>query len=232
MNTFKEAETKLGNRVSRKLENNTYLQRREKGIAVLLHETDVVTYLPDGSCVLNSGGWKTVTTKDRMNSYAPCRIYSDKGVWYVSDGRWDSEKRQPYGDGFRIGPRGGFHVPVGFSVLKTQALRKRIRDFAKAFETAFKAGEVPLPSGGDCWFCALGSEDGKPMGDRQADHYLSHMDDNYYVPALLFNAMKSRGMGDAYFWDWGAIVEGKKPFISWGWVSKTVARYLYLQLGV
>ena len=232
MNTYKEANETLSNRQSRKLQNNTYLQRRGENIAVLLHETDVVTYLPDGSCVLDSGGWRTVTTKARMNDYAPCWIFSDKGVWFVSDGRWDSEKRHPYGDGFRIGPRGGLHPPVGVSEKKTRVLRKQVKDYAAAFEAAFLAGNVPIPSARDCWFCGMVDKEGKPWGDKEKTHYLEHIEEEYFVPSLLYNAMKSAGMGPFYFQEWARGSQGEKPFLSFSWVARAVRRYLYLQMGI
>jgi hypothetical protein len=88
VNSFRQADEALQGRNSarRKLGNNTYLERRGDGsIAVKLHDTDVVTYRADGSIVLDSGGWLTVTTKDRMNEHGPqgWRVYSVRGVWFV-----------------------------------------------------------------------------------------------------------------------------------------------------
>jgi hypothetical protein len=78
----------------RKLGNNTYLEeRRFPGVhdascipsyAVRLHDTDVVTLHPDGSQTLNSGGWRTVTTKDRINAYSIAGVWSERGEWKVS----------------------------------------------------------------------------------------------------------------------------------------------------
>lgn len=61
----------------RPLANNTRLEPRHDGsIAVRLHRTDVVTFLADGRVVLNTGGWTTVTTQDRINRFSPARVYS------------------------------------------------------------------------------------------------------------------------------------------------------------
>ena len=54
---------------------------------VVYHKTAVVKYTND-KIVLNSGGWETKTTKDRMNATAyennlPYRIYQKDFVWYV-----------------------------------------------------------------------------------------------------------------------------------------------------
>jgi hypothetical protein len=82
---YQRAKEKLAGRESRKIANNTYLKAREAGaIALRLHETDILTYTPDGKCILNSGGWRTVTTKARMNDYAPgAPIIQKAGVWYI-----------------------------------------------------------------------------------------------------------------------------------------------------
>lgn len=69
--TFHSAETTLGKRESKKLCNNTYLHRIDQDtIAIKLWSTDVVTFHRNGDVVLNSGGWRTVTTRDRMNSFS------------------------------------------------------------------------------------------------------------------------------------------------------------------
>jgi hypothetical protein len=70
----------------KKLQNNTYLEQRGEDFAVRLHNTDVVTIHADGTCTLNTGGWDTVTTKDRINSYSPARVSSERGTWYIASG--------------------------------------------------------------------------------------------------------------------------------------------------
>lgn len=82
--TYHEADAQLNGRCHehRKLQNSTYLERRPgSDIAVRLHQTDVLTFSPDGAITLDSGGWDTVTTKDRMNAYLPpvWRVGSDCG---------------------------------------------------------------------------------------------------------------------------------------------------------
>jgi hypothetical protein len=53
-------------------------------------------------------------------------------------------------------------------------------------------GELELPSGGDCWHCSMVTEDGESLGDATGDidHIVSHIAEDYYVPSLLFNALK------------------------------------------
>lgn len=72
--TYYEADRRLQGRCknSRRLENNTYLERRgENAIAVRFHATDVLTFRKDGSWTASTGGWNTVTTRDRLSRYSP-----------------------------------------------------------------------------------------------------------------------------------------------------------------
>jgi len=65
------------------LENNTRLFDRGDHFAVRLHNTDVVRIYPDGWS-LHTGGYSTVTTKDRLNKYGPLTIYQRDWIWYVA----------------------------------------------------------------------------------------------------------------------------------------------------
>lgn len=89
MRTYGDLERHLQggrNKNRRPLQNNTYAVRRgENCIAVQLHSTDILTFYRDGRVSFNTGGWETVTTKDRINTYAPggWRVYSERGHWYL-----------------------------------------------------------------------------------------------------------------------------------------------------
>jgi hypothetical protein len=98
MLSYQDAQTRMaraqdrGYGKRRLLQNNTYLVQRGEDYAVRLHNTDVVTIHADGTYTLNTGGWETVTTKDRINGYGPARVYSHRGVWAV----WhSSDPRMP-----------------------------------------------------------------------------------------------------------------------------------------
>lgn len=84
---FASAEALLGGKPSRPLLNNTRLVRVDADtIAVALHGTFVVTYHRSGRVTVDSGGWRTVTTKDRINRFAPVHVQQRRGEWYVGDG--------------------------------------------------------------------------------------------------------------------------------------------------
>lgn len=96
--TYEEGLATLKGKTSRKIGNNTYMSLEEGIIRIRLHGTDVVTIYRDNSINLNSGGWRTVTTKDRMNKYLspPWRVVQEKFEWYVWN--WETKRKIPYYD--------------------------------------------------------------------------------------------------------------------------------------
>jgi hypothetical protein len=86
---FTKANMILGTKDRKKVDNNTYLERIDLNtIGLRLHRTYVVVYKLDGSIVLNSGGWLTRTTKERMTTYSPYHIFQKKHIWSV----WNNGK--------------------------------------------------------------------------------------------------------------------------------------------
>lgn len=80
--------------------------------------------------------------------------------------------------------------------VANNTLKRKIAAFTKGYMAAFMAGDVPAPSGGDCWFCLMtvtnGNGAGKGLGEasHDTDHILSHIEQKYYVPSLLNRAVK------------------------------------------
>lgn len=68
----------------RKIGNNTYAEiLHDNSVGIMLHSTYVVKIHPDDTYTLQTGGWQTVTTKDRINQYSPVRVYQRKYEWFV-----------------------------------------------------------------------------------------------------------------------------------------------------
>jgi hypothetical protein len=204
--TYTTAVEQLGGRARRKVANNTYLERRDdETVALRLHATDVVTFRP-GTITLDTGGWRTVTTKNRINYALP--VFSDKGTWYVGDYR--DGTRHVYADGITFTEAGSL---VGDEAVdptdEAAAMKKRITAFVKLAGETFEAG-MPTPSTGDCWYCMMRTETGRTLGDWAAgdhDHLLGHMDEGYVVPSLLVNAVVEAGYNVPAF-ILGTSVEG------------------------
>ena len=62
---------KTGKKTSKKIGNNTYLLGGNK---IILHDTVILEQNGD-NIILNTGGWSTRTTHDRMNQYLPANIW-------------------------------------------------------------------------------------------------------------------------------------------------------------
>jgi hypothetical protein len=71
-------------------------------VGIILHATEVVTIHADGTYTLRSGGWRTLTTKDRMNTYCPYRVTQCKGEWSVSHYDGETHHTIEYFNGMRI----------------------------------------------------------------------------------------------------------------------------------
>ena len=86
----------LAGYVGRKLAHNTYVEQDGDGsIGVRFHATRILTFHPDGSFTVNTGGYHTVTTKQRLNALMPngYRIFSERYAWKIStpEGIFDFE---------------------------------------------------------------------------------------------------------------------------------------------
>ena len=186
---YKTACETLNNRTSRKLENNTYLKRiDENTIGVLLHDTFVVKFTPK-TIELNSGGWRTPTTKDRINKYGSCYVSQRNSIWYMDD-------NSIFYDGMLVNDTGKVLKPKMDSKHedKVNTMKAKIRKYATYATEQVKKG-IDIPSGGDCWHCALKTEDNKSLGDAMESnqHLIEHMKDKYVVPSLVWNAIKEAG---------------------------------------
>jgi len=182
---------------ARIVKRNTF-ERHENGDTIIrLHGTDIVRKHANGSVTLNSAGWKTVTTKDRMNDHMPAGyyLYSDKGQWYVSHGhRWANKDAiaVPYFDGMVV-PRDVIAPKAKGAKLATkeEALRKQIKKFV--CDVPLK-GPFPAPSNGDCWYCMMKTKEGKSLGDVTGnDHIISHIKERYLHGSLIVNALTWAG---------------------------------------
>lgn len=59
-------ETEVGTRAGGRTRKIYYEKRLLSEIAARIYQTDVVTWRPDGTIVLNTGGWDTPTTFDAI----------------------------------------------------------------------------------------------------------------------------------------------------------------------
>jgi len=124
---------------------------------------------------------------------------------------WEQRNRVPFYDGITVNSEG--YVPrkrnSGPSKVKlarhereVARIKKLIDKYISEYIDALKAG-MPMPSGGDCWYCLLRTTEGETMGDiGDNSHLWSHIEDHYYVPSLAVNALRERGYKDVGIYMW------------------------------
>ena len=96
---YAQAKELLGTKSLKKVDHNTHLRMEDGNAVICLWGTDIVSISPDDIYTLNAGGYQTVTTKDRLNKFAPVSVYQVKNVWYIND-------RVPFFDGIRVNSAG------------------------------------------------------------------------------------------------------------------------------
>lgn len=101
--SYDTAERFLAGRQEKKLANNTVIYRGDDGsIGVRLHRTTVVRYFRNGDVMLDSGGYRTVTTKQRINQLLPGMIgLSQRDYNWTVENRYLGTK-EPFRDGMIV----------------------------------------------------------------------------------------------------------------------------------
>lgn len=189
-------------KMQRKTANNTWLKREDDGsIALQLHATKILMVKPDGTITLNSGGWRTPTTKGRLND-ALRELLHDKapgigqvdGIWLIYP-RGNYDARSTFADGMLVLPDGslsGSGPDVG--VLKQGV--KLIRAYMKPVPQMIADGTFPKPSNGDPWnFCMVSTEGELAMAGDEANvrrWLVTYMREKYYFGSLLLRAMEKK----------------------------------------
>ena len=102
--SYDDCQTIANGKHSPTIANNTRLiwDRFTGQCAVTLHKTAVVTFCYSGCVVLDSGGWRTTTTKNRINACLPsgfslCQIDFE---WWISA----SDGMHKFYDGMHLWP--------------------------------------------------------------------------------------------------------------------------------
>jgi hypothetical protein len=192
------------------------------------HKTDIVVLRKNGDIILDSGGWRTYTTKEKTNSilqhiYAntnrykwPFHVEQNKGLWTVYGGQ--GFEPVPYFDGVNLAK--AHMVSTIAKANKAQAkqikLRKDILNYSKLYtaESVLPDGQ---PTQGDCWLCSI--------APNEKEHLLNHIKEGYVMTKLASNALVSNGYDKQCLLDMDS---------RWGIarVQNSVKKFLYKALGV
>lgn len=211
---------------SKRVANNTYAERyvgdgtleEPEAVGIRLHNTVVVKYTRTGELILDTGGWRTVTTKDRINSYTPnwVRVFSEKGEWRVSTRPYSEELPSvPYADGITLEinslagtawtPVPGTYPSESQERLAAAARTKLKVDIAELVKKGERAllnwrqtlnEQGSLNTAGDCLYCqgSVSNFDGTPFAGT--DHLWSHLREGYIFPSLYLLAYAAKGFRD------------------------------------
>lgn len=218
-NNFQEAKEALNGRKHKKLANNTYARLEDDKVIIKLHDTDIITYTPR-KVILNTGGWFTVTTKERLNSFSPFHIYQDNSIWYI--GAWLLGTINPiFYDGIEVKYSGEVLKKCLIYGNKRKkevtSLKKQVKEYLKAMQTHFDIKGIPLPDSGDCWICGF---DG-----ASKEHLYAHLKEKYIHGSLIVNALLAR----EYSKEGIGYILHSKLYTS---IKQAVRGYFYRQLGI
>lgn len=181
--------------------NNTRLIiQADDEVGLLYHKTFIVTYHTNGGMTLNSGGWRTVTTKERISQALPMgwAIRSEQGQWFVVN--VTSGVEYIYYDGFEFQPDGFDQLQPAPDPAKAKAelatweynkvVRQQIRRFVRNL-TAEQVSNA-LEGHGSCEQCLI-----RP-GLSHPDHLVVHVQENFLTKELVYASLAARGFVDPY----------------------------------
>lgn len=238
---YQQAIEYLKGKRERPFAHNTRLELCEDHIEAKYHGNTVASFYPDGSNAYSSCGWKTSTTKERINWFLPSgfSLYQERSIWRVV--KHGTNYDYIFADGLTIDVNGNVYndAPGGEDKRIKQTI-KAIKKFVDGYIKALLNGEVEKPSGGDCWYCFMVTDDGQSLGDAtgDTDHILSHFEEEYYVPSLMVNAEKHNHRfcmlskdGIARLWEGMEISERQRDVIARD-VRSSLTSYLKHTLGL
>lgn len=262
LNSFKECREFLdkGKRklktMDRPIATNTRVEQLDDGtIGIKLHDTYIIKYysnllggkyynLKGDTIQLNSGGWNTPLTRDRMDRFCPLNVWTEKFVMYVSEFTWyEMHKRKEkkvnckvyhFKDRMWFNPDGTVWVkensePIQlkpYSKKQEQQKRKqlkRIDTFIKNYLDKLTSGQMDRPGAGDCFICQFESGDervqmgtltkeGFNPGVIDSEHLLNHIREKYYVPTIIWNAIRSECHDPEGVWGNPKMVSGLSDY--------------------
>jgi hypothetical protein len=176
-----------------------------------LHDTVILTVHKRGGFTVNTGGWNTITTRDRLNKFLPSgnQVYTEKGVIHLNG--------TPFRETITIGPRGA--ITPDWTPAKIDRDLKAIKKYVDLYRTQ---GLPPIEkSAGDPW--VFGEVDESVMRDW--------MESGYRFRRMIPLALAAAGMqeqGVAFYMHDIDRDNGKIDSCTLG----RIRRYVRKQLGV
>lgn len=177
--------------VGKVIANNTYVVKIGDDYGIKLYDTIIMRYSQNGNVVLNSGGYRTATTKQRINEYAHnFHIIQENGMWFVG-GRGEPVL---FEDNMVIPRHGVLENPDTMNlVIAKRNVDRMVSKYIKGYINDMMVNGIHQPGAGDCWCCLMTSTDNPNELEAMGyDHYLSHFEEKYYVPSIFYKAIKEK----------------------------------------
>lgn len=187
-----ESQSKLG-LDKKRLDDGTYLAKKDDLFVIQLRGTDLITIHPLDIYELNTGGWRTTTAKDRLNALAPCNIFQKRGVWFITE-------NVAFFDGIRVNKDG--EVINSSSAPQTliergKHLDRMVSKYIRGFAKDAQENGLQHPGTSNCPYCLrYWLQTAEPEATEDLLHIYSHLQENYFVPSLLYRAVEEYGHGD------------------------------------
>lgn len=167
------------------IDNDTLEVIYNNGSRVIqFHDTNILTFTIDDKIIVNTDGWLTVTTKDRINRFSNLYVYQKNNQWFINN--------YFYYDGIVFDSKGNLiSKEKKDNSKKIQKMKKKISKYCNLITK----DNLPFPSSGDCWYCLLRNEDNKTMGNFSNNnfHLTEHLKESYLHGSILINAMQEYG---------------------------------------
>lgn len=160
--------------------NNTLkIEYKDGTTAIRFHDTDIITTIKNGTQILNSGGFRTKTTKERLNDHIRPYVSQSNYRWYVGG--------VLFFDGIKIKDGKVLNKSSAPKEKDARPIKKRIDKYCNLITK----DNLPIPNNGDCWYCLMFDKEG-----RQTDHLNQHLKDGYLFGSILVNSMRETGYND------------------------------------
>lgn len=186
--THQDLQDHLGDR-DRKLIKKTRAQTEairlnDGSIAIRLYDTYIMTAHPDGTYTIDTGGWRTMLTKARLNEYLPdMHIDSKNGLWTLRF----AGRTVYFFEGMHVDPDRGLVLnDDGGEAEELAALKREINAYAK--EIARRWDDRECHFGDSKWFRIAITARLEP-DEKVAEHIMLELEHPRYPAELVAGAI-------------------------------------------
>jgi len=209
-------------RRSFKLQSTTAILAGDR-VDIQYHDTIILSFWSD-RFMINSGGWRTMSTKARINEFVPrgFNLSQNRSVWYLNG--------LPFYDGMivirdRIEP----DAKAKKELARVVKIKRQVKAYCDKLAKMIDNHTLKDPGGGDCWLCMMKNTDGKLVDGM--GHLMSHLEQKYVHGTLVWNALEDQGCDVDFLWR--AYYRGcDKSGVFKRYAVSAVRRWFYRNLGI